>query len=122
VTRANRSDNKRHVIVGTQTYSPREVAGMLSLKEANMWGIIYWLVDKFLGPKEAIPEGEDGTAVRHATVNTGPGSCIRVSWACVFTILDRVSTKITLCIESSCSVSVPVRVCAPLHHQGGTCW
>jgi hypothetical protein len=45
VSRATRSDNDNHVIMGTHATAPAHLANSLQFSAGNMWGIIKWLVD-----------------------------------------------------------------------------
>jgi len=48
VSRKHRTNPHHHVILATQFYKPHEFASQITLMEANMWGTIKMLVDKFM--------------------------------------------------------------------------
>ncbi|KAF8066359.1 EIF3D [Scenedesmus sp. PABB004] len=53
VSRAGPKDNANHVILGTQTSKPRDLAAQMSLSPDHCWGVVRALVDMLL----AQPEG-----------------------------------------------------------------
>lgn len=54
VSRAGPKDNSHHVILGTQTSKPKDLAGQMSLNVDHCWGIVRALVDMIMKQ----PEGE----------------------------------------------------------------
>jgi len=52
VSRVNPKDNYNHVILGTQTYKPREFAQQIGLNERKCWGILKAIVDKCMKLEE----------------------------------------------------------------------
>jgi len=48
ISRVNNKDNKRHEILGTHTFKPREFANHLQLTIENSWGILKEVVDKLM--------------------------------------------------------------------------
>ncbi|KAL1917820.1 uncharacterized protein VTP21DRAFT_3654 [Calcarisporiella thermophila] len=48
VSRMNPKDPSRHVILGTQTYRPRDLAAQMNFSLANGWGIVKAIVDMCL--------------------------------------------------------------------------
>ncbi|KAF7723236.1 hypothetical protein EC973_002174 [Apophysomyces ossiformis] len=53
VARLNPKDNSRHVILGTQSYKPKDFASQMNLSLTNGWGIVKAVVDLSL----KLPEG-----------------------------------------------------------------
>lgn len=45
VSRVKANDNKRHVLLGTQMYRPKEFAAQIALKNGNMWGILKHMIE-----------------------------------------------------------------------------
>jgi hypothetical protein len=45
VSRANPKDAQRHVIVGMQSYKPRDFAAQMNISLNNGWGIVRMIVD-----------------------------------------------------------------------------
>jgi hypothetical protein len=54
VTAAGPKDNSNHIILGTQTSKPKDLAGQMSLNPDHCWGIVRALVDMLMKQ----PEGE----------------------------------------------------------------
>jgi len=48
ISRVNNKDNKRHEILGTHTFKPREFANHLQLTIENSWGLLKEIVDKLM--------------------------------------------------------------------------
>jgi len=65
ISRVNNKDNKRHEILGTHTFKPREFANHLQLTIENSWGLLKEIVDKLM-------QLEDGkfVLVKDAVKNT----------------------------------------------------
>src|SRR5262245_19634265 len=53
VSRATPKDPNRHVILGTQSYKPRDFAAQMNLAMSNGWGIVRTVVDLCM----KLPEG-----------------------------------------------------------------
>ncbi|QDZ22510.1 subunit D of translation initiation factor 3 [Chloropicon primus] len=54
VARTHHKDNKRHAIIGTQSFKPKDFANQINLKEDSCWGIIHAFLD-------LLDKMEDGT-------------------------------------------------------------
>lgn len=52
ISRANQRDAQRHVIVGVQTYKPRDFAAQMNISLANGWGIVRTIADLALKQPE----------------------------------------------------------------------
>lgn len=52
VARSSPKDKTRHVILGTQSYKPKEFAAQMNLSVANGWGIVRTVVDLCLRQPE----------------------------------------------------------------------
>jgi translation initiation factor 3 subunit D len=48
ISRVNNKDNKKHEILGTHTFKPKEFANHLQLTIENSWGILKEIVDKLM--------------------------------------------------------------------------
>lgn len=55
ISRANARDASRHVILGTQSYKPKEFAAQINVNFANGWGIVRTIADLV----RRVKEGED---------------------------------------------------------------
>ncbi|CAG8724772.1 16743_t:CDS:10, partial [Racocetra fulgida] len=53
VSRASPKDNRRHVILGTQYYKPRDFAAQMNMSVSNGWGIVRTVIDLCM----KLPEG-----------------------------------------------------------------
>ncbi|CAG8593780.1 20083_t:CDS:10 [Dentiscutata erythropus] len=53
VSRANPKDNRRHVILGTQYYKPRDFSAQMNMSVSNGWGIVRTVIDLCM----KLPEG-----------------------------------------------------------------
>ncbi|KAF0465211.1 translation initiation factor eIF-3, subunit D [Gigaspora margarita] len=53
VSRANPKDNRRHAILGTQYYKPRDFAAQMNMSVSNGWGIVRTVIDLCM----KLPEG-----------------------------------------------------------------
>lgn len=53
VSRVHAKDSSKHIILGTQTFRPKEFAGQINLNMDNAWGILRCLIDYCL----KLPEG-----------------------------------------------------------------
>lgn len=53
VSRVHAKDSSKHIILGTQTFRPKEFAGQINLNMDNAWGVLRCLVDYCL----KLPEG-----------------------------------------------------------------
>jgi translation initiation factor 3 subunit D len=56
ISRANARDASRHVILGTQSYKPREFAAQINVNFANGWGIVRTIADLVRKVKEGQEE------------------------------------------------------------------
>jgi hypothetical protein len=56
---AGPKDNSNHIVLGTQTSKPKDLAGQMSLNPDHCWGIVRALVDMLMKQ----PEGESGQFV-----------------------------------------------------------
>ena len=45
VSRVRAGDSSPHVVLGTQTYRPKEFAAQINLNKKNMWGIFKDMID-----------------------------------------------------------------------------
>lgn len=52
ITRANARDAQRHVIVGVQSFKPRDLAGQMNVSLSNGWGIVRTIADLVLKQPE----------------------------------------------------------------------
>lgn len=57
ISRANARDASRHVILGTQSYKPREFAAQINVNFSNGWGIVRTVADLARKGKEGEEEG-----------------------------------------------------------------
>ncbi|CAN0001357.1 unnamed protein product, partial [Sphacelaria rigidula] len=48
VSRVTKTNPFEHMILGTQSYKPREFATQITMSPNNMWGIIHMLVELFM--------------------------------------------------------------------------
>lgn len=53
VSRVHAKDSSKHIILGTQTFRPKEFAGQINLNMDNAWGVLRCLIDYCL----KLPEG-----------------------------------------------------------------
>lgn len=57
ISRANARDASRHVILGTQSYKPREFAAQININFANGWGIVRTIADLARKVREGEEQG-----------------------------------------------------------------